>query len=434
MTEALTAALGNISALRVPGRSSVMQFKGTTKTIQQMAQELNVDAIVEGSVQRVSNRLRITAQLIEADTDRHLWATNYDRDLADFFTVQSEVARAIAAEVRARLTPEDQARLAHARPVNRDAVEAYLLGMHHWWNWRVEESANARHYFQRAIELDPSYAPAYAGAALAYLNTIRADAEALPKARVAAQRAIELDPQLADGFVARGYLRLVPDWDWAGAESDFKHAVALSPKSSLALDAYNTFLRVRGRFQEAITVSEAALQNDPLSSGLRAGMGTTLMDAHRFEEAIARFKEALDLDPNFGTALTGLAWCYIWTGQTNEAQAVILKRIGLSPTQPQIRWQLAYLYAVTGRKAEALRVLSEIREATAGRYPSPGMSAIVHLALGEKDAALDELEKAYVQHDLMVAALKVSPFWDGLRDQPRFQALVKKVEAGGKEK
>jgi class 3 adenylate cyclase/TolB-like protein/Flp pilus assembly protein TadD len=434
MTEALTEALGNISALRVPGRSSVMQFKGTTKTIQQMARDLNVDAIVEGSLQRVGNRLRITAQLIEAASDRHLWATNYDRDLADFFTVQSEVARAVAAEVQARLTPEDQARLARAPPVNREAVEAYLLGMHHWLRASLEESTNALHYFQKAIELDPTYAPAYAGASLAYGDNYRYDAEAVPRARAAAQRAIELDSQLADGFVARGILRCWCDWEWDGAGSDFKHAIELNPKSSLALDSYGMFLRYRGRFQEALAVSEAALENDPLSPGLHDGMGNTLMLAHRWGEAIARYKEALDLDPNFGPALSSLGFCYLWTGQTNAAESQFLKRISLSPTRPWARWCLAYLYAFTGRKAEALRILSEIRAATAGRWPSLPATAAVHSAMGDKDAALDALEKAYAEKDQALVSLNLHPFWDGLHDQPRFQALVKKVEAGGKEK
>lgn len=237
MTEALCSALGNIGALRVPGRSSVMRYKGRQKSIQEMARELNVDAIVEGSLERDGNRLLITVQLIEAASDRHVWSTNYQRDLSDFFKVQSEVARAIALDVQVRLTPEDQARLAHARAAHPDAIEAHLQGMHHWWQWSEQSWKDALPCFARAIAVDSSFAPPHAGMAMTYCwgsSWLLPPREAAPKAKAAAQRAIELDPNLADAYVARGAARVVFDWDWSGGESDLQRALEFSPHSSLA--------------------------------------------------------------------------------------------------------------------------------------------------------------------------------------------------------
>jgi class 3 adenylate cyclase/TolB-like protein len=352
MTEALCAALGNISALRVPGRSSVMRFKGTQKTIQEMARELNVDAMVEGSVQRAGNRLLITLQLVEATTDRHLWATNFERDLGDFFKVQTEVAQALAREVQVRLTPEDRTRLARARTVNRDALEAYLIGMHHWWNWS-EADTNALGYFQRAIALDPGYAPAYAGASLAYQWTPGDPAATGPNARQAAERAVQLDAELSDGFAARGNARAVYDWDWPGAEGDLSRAIQLNPKSSLALDLFSNFLTFRGRLDEAVTVLNQALENDPLAPGLHSDLGFTLLLAHRDAEAVTHLRKALELDPNFEQALGYLADVYWHLGQTNEAEAEFLAVVRVAPKSAVQRYYLAQFYAGIGKKDEA---------------------------------------------------------------------------------
>jgi class 3 adenylate cyclase/TolB-like protein/Tfp pilus assembly protein PilF len=434
MTEALCAALGNISALRVPGRSSVMRFKGTQKTIQEMARELNVDALVEGSVQRASNRLLITLQLVEAATDRHLWATNFERDLGDFFKVQTEIAQALAQEVQVRLTPEDRTRLARARAVNRDALEAYLVGMHHWWNWSDAETTNALAYFQRAIALDPGYAPAYAGASLAYQWTPGDPAATGPKARQAAERAVQLDPELSDGFAARGNVRVAYDWDWPGAESDLRRAIQLNPKSSLALDLYNNFLTIRGRFGEAVAVLEQALENDPLAAGLHSDLGFTLLVAHRDAEAVTHLRMSLELDPNFEQGHSYLGDVYWRLGQTNEAEAEFLVVVRVAPKSALQRYKLAQFYAGIRKKDEAAKVVSQADELATPQFISPCTTAIRHLALDEPQAALDSLESASAQRDPTLVVLPPLPAFDSLRDRPRFQALVRKIQAGGREK
>jgi class 3 adenylate cyclase/TolB-like protein/Flp pilus assembly protein TadD len=434
MTEALCAALGNISALRVPGRSSVMRFKGTQKTIQEMARELNVDAMVEGSVQRASNRLLITLQLVEAATDRHLWATNFERDLGDFFKVQTEIAQALAQEVQVRLTPEDRTRLARAKTVNRDALEAYLIGMHHWWNWSYAETTNALGYFQRAIALDAGYAPAYAGASLAYQWTPGDPAITGPKARQAAERAVQLDPEFSDGFAARGNVRALYDWDWPGAEADLRRAIQLNPKSSLALDLYNNFLTIRGRFGEAVAVLEQALENDPLAAGLHSDLGFTLTVAHRDAEAVTHLRKSLELDPNFEQAHGYLGGVYWRLGQITEAEAEFLAAVRDEPMSVMERYHLAEFYAATGKKEDARKVVAQADQLAKASYVSPCNAAVRHLALGETEAALDSLESACAHRDPLLVVVYRLPAYDSLRDQPRFQALARKIQAGGREK
>ena len=431
MTEALCSALGNISALRVPGRSSAMHFKGTQKTIQMMAKELNVDAIVEGSIQRAGNRILVTAQLIEAAEDRHLWATNYERDLSDFFKVQSEVARAIAAEIRVRLTPEDQARLARARTANPQVIEACLMGMHYYWQFSDEGATNALRHFRRAIEIDPTYAPAHAGAALAYGAAgwwgFWPPREAMPKAKMAAQRAIELDPAFPDGHIAMGFVKLDYDWDWPGAERAFKRALELSPNSSEAMDGYITFLCARGRFDEAVVMLKKALELDPVSPAFYTDLGWVYQYSGQFEQALAALRKALELDHSFFWAHNLLGITYQLMGKTAEALAEFQTMIQLAPDQPYALSSLGGSLGEAGRRAEALKALADLDQLATKRYVTRTAQAGVYLAMGQKETALDWLEKAYEERDIEMPYLKVDPTLAPLRNEPRFQALLKKV-------
>lgn len=431
MTEALCTALGNISALRVPGRSSVMRYKNTKKSISELARELRVDAVVEGSVQRAGNRILITVQLVEAASDRHLWATNYERDLGEFFKVQNEVARAVANEVRVRVTPEDQARLARASSAQSGVVEAYLHGMHEWWQWSDTGASNALRHFSRAIELDPRYAPAHAGVALAYMmgsGSLWSPRDVMPRCRQAALRAIALDPSLPEGYDALGWARFYFDWDWGAAETNFVRAVDLSPRSPLALDALNNFLVARGRFPEAVTVLNRALEVDPLSPALHSDLGWTHWLAGDPAKGIPHLRRALELDRNFLQARTWLGWTYLFTGKTNEA---LLEFQSLLPLDPDSPWPIARLgcaYGFAGRRADALAQLAAL-EAQARRRPiAPGARALVYVGLGQHDAALDWLEKACDERASWMVWLKVDPLLVPLRKEPRFQALMKRVE------
>jgi adenylate cyclase len=429
MTEALCSALGNISALRVPGRSSVMRFKGGQKSIREMGKELGVDALIEGSVQRAGNRFLVTVQLIEAATDRHLWSTNYKRDLSDFFVVQDEVARAIAAEIQVRLTPEDQTRLARARPVNREALEAYLLGMRHLWQWSEEGYTRALRHFQQAIQIDPNYAPAHAGAALAYefLAFWSGPPREMLKCKQAAQRAIELDPFSVDAYLARGWARMSFDWDWPGADSDFRRGLQLDPKSSLALDAYNNYLVPLGRFEQALAMLNKALESDPLSPGLHSDVGGTYYYAGQPDRAIPHLLKALELDPNFLQAHFYLGWCYLFSGKPAEALAEFKATLQLAPDWPWAKAALGYAYGVTGHRPEAMQVLADLDELGRKRYVTRFAQVFLHLGLGQKDAALDWLEKACKEQDGYMTFLKTDPVFAPLRSEPHFRELLKKV-------
>jgi len=386
---------------------------------------------VEGSVQRAGNRILVNVQLIEAATDRHVWSANFKRDLSDFFEVQSEVARAIAAEVQVRLTPEDQARLARARPVNREAVEAYLRGMQQWWQWSEEGTANALRYFEKAVEIEPNYAPAYAGLALTHIAGTWAarmrPRDAVPKGKATAQKAIQLDPMLADAYVALGYAELTFDWDWPTAERDFKRALELSPNSTLALDGYCNLLVARGRFEEAIDVMNNALELDPLSPGLESDLGWAYYNAGQFHRGIPHCLKALELDRNFFQAHLVLGWSYLFTGRSAEALGEFKVTLQLQPDSPAPQEALGYFYGVTGRREEALQVLARLDQLAKTRYIPRNVQASVYLGLGQKELALDWLEKACDEHDAEVAFLKVDPEFAPLRSEPRFQALLKKV-------
>ncbi|MBI3416448.1 MAG: tetratricopeptide repeat protein [Verrucomicrobia bacterium] len=438
MTEALCAALGNVSALRVPGRSSVMRFKGGQKSISEMAKELNVEAVVEGSSQRAGSRMMITVQLIDAATDRHLWATNYQRDLSDFFVVQSEVARAIATEVQARLTPEDQARLARARPANPEVMEACLLGIHYWWQPSEEGITNGLRYFEKAIGIDPSYAPAHAGKALIY--EIAAEWKfwparlAMPKARQAAQKAIEFDPMFADGYSAMGVVQADFDWDWASAEKSFRRALELNPNSSLMLDSYAWFLAGRGRFEEAITLMKRALEVDPLGNGLHDDLGNIYHNAGQFERALTEFARALELNPKDSGPRAKRAATYRELGRTAESLAECEAALRIDPDSASARATYGYGLGIAGRRDEALKVLADLDRLSEKRYVSRFDQAKIYLGLGQKDVAMDWYEKAYNERDPAMSYLRVDPVTASLRNEPRFQALVKTVENGGKEK
>jgi adenylate cyclase len=430
MTEALCAALGNISALRVPGRSSVMRYKGGNKSIGEIARELDVDAIVEGSVQRTTTNMLVTVQLIEAATDRHLWATNYRRDLSDFFVVQSEVARAIASEIQVRLTPADLNRLAHARPAKGEAVEACLLGMHEWWEWSDAGFTNALRFFERAREMDSRHAPAYAGEALTWAigaSWVWRPTAAMPKAKVAAEQAIALDPQFADGYIALGCYRVLYEWDWPGAEKAFKQGLELTPNSSLGLDLYQNLLLMKGRFSEALPMLEHAVEHERNSAALSSDLGISYYYAGQFDQAIPRLAKALELSPKFLQAQIFLGWCYQFTGKPEAALAQFEAGAKMAPDSAWVKAALGYAFGRAGRRADALKLLAELEEMAQRRYVPCIWQAFVHVGLGENDRALDWLEKSYAAHDTQLISLKLSPVLAPLRNEPRYQALLKKM-------
>jgi len=432
MTEALITDLAKIKALRVISRTSVMQYKGVQRPLPQIARELNVDAVVEGSVLRSGKRVRITAQLIHAATDQHLWAESYERDLRDVLSLQSEVARAIANEIQVKLTPQEQARLVSARSIDPEAYQLYLKGRF-YWNKRTEAGLKKGiEYFHQAIDLDPNYALAYAGIADCYsllgwdLFGALPPREALPIAKAAAKKALETDDSLAEAHNSLAWTKLAFDWDWMGAEREFKRAIELNPGYAVAHHWYAECLAGMGRYAEALAEIRQAQELDPLSLIISSIVGWVLYFDRKDDQAIAEFRKALELDPNFWVAHWTLGRAYEQKAMFVEAIAEIQKAIDFSGGSPLSLAALGHTYAVWGMRAEAERVLNELKELPEG-YISPYGIAAIHAGLGEKDQAFIWLEKAYEERSGWLIWLRAEPISDPLRSDPRFQDLLRRV-------
>jgi serine/threonine protein kinase/Tfp pilus assembly protein PilF len=431
MTEALITNLSKIGALKVISRTSSMRYRGTDKFVPEIARELNVDGVLEGSVLRAGERVRITAQLIHAATDEHLWAESYERDLRDILSLQSEVAQAIAQEIKIKLTPQERARLGRVHRVDPEAHDAYLRGRFHW-NKRTEEAlTEAIAYFKNAIEKDPSYALAYAGLADAYnilgFYAVRPPRETFPKAKAAALKALELDDTLAEARASLGYAKSCYDWDWLASEKVFKQAIELNPGYPIAHQWYGSTLTMMGRHDEAIAEQRRAQELDPLSVVISASVGWLLYYARRFDEAIEQSRKTLEMDPNFALAHLWLGWAYEQTGRYKEASEEAKKAVTLSGGSPYYRASLGHAYAQSGMKVEAEKILEELNEVPQRMYVSPYFLAEIYTGLGENEEAFRWLERAYEERANLLVFLKVEPKVDPLRSDPRFQDLLRRM-------
>jgi len=422
MTDALITDLGQIAALRVISRTSVMRYKGTKKALPEIARELGVDAVAEGSVVREGNRVRITAQLIEAKTDRHLWAHSYDRDLTSVLALQGEVAQAIAHEIQIKVTPEEQARLARSRPVNPEAHELVLRG---WYSLYEGDPYKAIDDFQQAIEKDPSYAPAHAALAGGYnllgVHEGVPSLETFSKAKAAAAKALELDDGLAEGHAAFATAVSRLDWDWATAEKEFKRALELNPNSGPVHFWYSYPLASMSRLPEAISEARRQLEVDPFPVGTYIHAGVIYYFARQYDHALEQIRKASELDPKADPAWL-LGVIYREKGMYDEAVREFQK-MGDHP------YGLAHLgntYARAGRAAEARETISRLKERVGKQNVTYGI-ALVYAGLGEKDEAFAWLEKAYQVRDMGLTALKVDQCLDPLRSDPRFQDLLRRV-------
>lgn len=392
MTEELTTDLGQISALRVISRTSAMHYKGTTKTLPEIARELHVDAVVEGSVERSGGKVRITAQLIEAPNDKHLWASNYDRDLRDVLALQDEVARAIASEVNIKLTPQEQVHLANARTIKPEAHEAYMRGLFQLHKQSAESIEEAIKYFLQAATLDPNDSLAYAGLADAYYDQstmLRAPLEVMPKAKAAAAKAIELDDALAEAHASMGYVKLNFDWDWSGAEREFRRALELNPSVPRAHAGYAHYLLTLRRTDDAIQELNRSERIDPLITESHVNLPYLLFNGRRFVEAIEAGGGGKD------DRVVALASAQL--GRPQEAIAAADRAIKMKYAQnPVILAQLASVYALAGSPDTARAMLSRILEQAGKRYICGFNVACVYATLGDKEQAFAWLDKAYL--------------------------------------
>ena len=431
MTEELITNLSKITTLKVISRTSVMQYKETKKPLPQIGKELHVDAVIEGSVLRAGNRVRITVQLIQASTDRNLWAETYDRDLRDVLTLQNDVATAIGGQVQAKLTSQEQKRLASARQLNPEAYQAYLRARYFLSKWTAEGIRKCADYSQRAIDLEPTYAPAHASLASCYIwaagSGDQLATEAFSKAKAAVGKALQLDDSLAEAHTALGQIKLQFDWDFPGAEQEFKSAAVLNPSSSTAHMGYGLFLTAMGRTEEAVKETEKALELDPLTPTTNLQLGWVLYYARRHDESITQLKKALELDPDLGYAYMELGWNYAQKQMYPEAIAECKKAISLVPQGQVVLGSCGGVYGLAGRRQDALLLLSRLQKLSEGGYVDPYNVAWLYDGLGDNDHTMAWLERAYRERSASLCGLRIETWTQGLRSDPRFADLLRRV-------
>jgi serine/threonine-protein kinase len=433
MTDELIGQLAQIGTLKVISRTSVMQYKEARKPLPEIARELNVEAVIEGTVRRSEDRVRITAQLIEAATDRHLWAESYERDMQDILVLQSDVAQAIVREIQIAVTPEEKARLARTRPVDPEVYEACLKAQFYLRYFKLEE---AKAYIQEATNKDPSYALSYALLAQYYVQrtsvTASAPAVFFPKAREAVTKALELDPTSAEAHLLMASILAYHDWEWSDAERQYRQAIELNPGLMDAHRLYGSFLTVMGRNEEAIAEAKIAKELDPLSLSSNTWLGATFFYTQRYKKGIELLQETSDTDPDYPPAHWHLAHVYVYRGMYEEAAAASQKvSTLLGESDSTGKAMLATSYARSGSRDEALKILDELQELEKQRYVPPMYIAFIYISLGEKDQALQWLEKAYSVRDHYMFSLKMysrGTLFDNLRDDPRFQDLLRRMK------
>jgi TolB-like protein/DNA-binding winged helix-turn-helix (wHTH) protein/Flp pilus assembly protein TadD len=435
MTDELITDLAQISALRVISRTSVMVYKGAHKPLPQIARELNVDAVVEGTVLRSGDQVRITAQLIDAATDKHLWSQSYEGELRDTLALQDRVARAIADQIQINLTPREQAALKNVRVVDPVAYESYLKGRY-FWNKRTAESLKvALAYFNQAIEEDPKYAQSYSGLADTYAllgdwqYAVMTPKEAFPKAKAAALKALELDSTLGEAHNSLAFVLDGFDWDLNAGGKEFRRALELSPGYATAHHWYAWHLGLLGRYDEAIAEMRKAENLDPLSLIINADLAELLVLAHSYDESIQQSRKTIEMDPNFAFAHNQLAQAYLQKHMYDEAVAELQKAVQLSGGSPTCIANLARAYVLSGKRSEAVKLLSDLKQRSTPAYSYASEIAVIYVALGDNDQAMTWLEKGYAER--FNPGVLLRPGFDPLRSDSRFQNLVHRVGLPG---
>ena len=431
LTEELITRLARIGALRVLSRTTAMHYKGVRRPLPEIARELQVDGVVEGTVLRSGEQVRISAQLIHAPTDTHLWADSYERDLRNILALQSEVAQAIAREVQVKLTPEERARFAEVAPVNPEAYEAYLKGRYHWNRRSAADLPMAVRCFQQAIAKDSAYAAAYAGLAdsLSSFGTwsFVSPNEGCAKAKGPALRALDLDPSLGEAHVSLAWIKAWYDYDFVAAEGEFERAIELNPRYPTAHYWFGFFLAYMGRYEEGYTELQRAIRLDPLSAVIHWGFGFVYWCSRRYDQAIEELTKAVELDPTFAPAYAFLGWVYSLRSSHEVAITSLRRAVQLSQGASQWLGSLGEAYAAGGNCDEARKILEQLNDLSKERYVTPYIVGRIYTALGEKDEAIRWLETAYQERAAWMVVLKTDPHLDALRSDLRFQDLLHRM-------
>ena len=435
MTDELITDLSQISALRVISRTSVMLYKGARKPLPQIARELNVDAVVEGTVLRSGDKVRITAQLIDASTDEHLWSQSYEGELRDTLALQNRVAGAIADQIRINLTPQEQAALKNVKVVNPEAYESYLKGRY-FWNKRTAEGLKvALAYFNQAIDEDPNYAQAYSGLADTYAllgdwqYAVMTPKEAFPKAKAAAIKALALDSTLGEAHNSLAFILDGFDWDLDSGGKEFQRAIELNPGYATAHHWYAWHLSLLGRYDEAIAEMRKAENLDPLSLIINADLAELLVLAHLYDESIRQSRKTIEMDPNFALAHNQLAQAYLQIHMYDEAVAELEKAVQLSGRSPTCVANLARAFVASGNRSEAVQLLKELKKRASPGYSNAAEIAMIYASFGDMEQAMSWLEKGYEER--FNPGVLLRPGFDPLRSDSRFQDLLHRIGLPG---
>ena len=432
LTEEMIAQVGKLNRdrLTVVARSSVAKYKGTDLNAKEIGKELNADYLVQGSVRRSSDRVRITVQLIQAQNQTVLWTESYDREVKDLFAVQDSVVQSIASQIHIALTEEQKTRLANPQLTRPEAYEAYLKGRYYWNKRTADGLQKAEHYFQQAIDSDPSYAAAYSG--LADCNSgltwhgFKSPADALPKALAAARKAVELDPQSAEAHASLG-LALSHGWDWAGAEAEFRRALELDPQYANAHHWYGDYLAIKRRHNEALAEASRALALDPLNLMIGTWVALRYYQARDYSRAIEQARNSVELDSNFAAAHLLLGEGYVQAGLHSESVSELKRAESLSGDSPLYTAQVAVALAAAGRKREALRIAHELETVSRKRYVSPYGLAQIYAALNSNEDTFKWLQASYGDRSVWMGYLAVDPIFDRYRSDHRFQELLGRI-------
>ena len=432
LTEEMIAQVGKLNRdrLTVIARSSIAKYKGSKLTAKEIGRELNADYLIQGSIRRSLDRVRITVQLIQPQNQTDLWTESYDRELKDMLAVQDSVVRSIASQIHIALTDEQKTRLANPRQTQPEAYVAYLKGRYYWNKRTGDSMRKGEEYFQQAIDSNPDYAAAYSGLAdcnsgLAW-HGYKAPADALPRAYSAARKAVEIDPQSGEAHASLG-LVLSHRWNWPAAEAEFKRALQLDPQYANAHHWYGDYLSIKGRHDEAVAEARHAVELDPLNLMISTWMGLRYYMARDYSAAIKQNRDSVELDPSFGAAHLLLGEDYVQSGAFGEGLNELRRAATLSGGSPLYSAQVGVALATAGRRPEALRIARELQASSSKRYVSPYGLAQIHAALGSKDDAFKWLQAAYDDRAVWMGYLAVDPVFDQYRSDQRFQELLTRI-------
>ena len=435
MAEELINALTKLDDLRVVARTSTFQFKGQALDLREVGRKLGATTVLEGSVRKSGNRLRVTAQLISVADGYHLWSERYDRQMEDVFAIQDDVSQAIVDVLRVKLLPASAPPVADRYTEDVHAYQLYLQGRHHWHKHTEDGYARSLDCFTRAIARDPSYAQPYVGLAHLHLWTgflgSSPASEAYPKAKESALKALQLDETIGDAHSALGFVLTQYEWDWTGAQSEFKRAIELAPHSIDTLQAYSVYLMNLGPIEEAIDLIKREIELDPLFAKAHQDLGYAYYVARRFDEAEAQLRATIDLDPHFPTTYLVLGFVYVAQRQIDQAIATLERGADLAGGSPSYLATLAGAYARKGHTDRALEILRRMEAEAPDHQASPAFLAWVHIALGDTDAALDCLDRAYDERSSMMISLSSFLWWEPLRAEPRYQSLIRRMDYPG---